>query len=648
MAEGGSGSVDILLSMGIVRKRVQGNCFVTIGGASIIKYPSSQKESPPDPSQNAASVEQKNYKTVVATTSEVVSKADLTSSTPWRVEFLPDKWYKRNTEKFSLVGVEFMEMHLSNGASSLTLFPTESLYKETWFPQFISGNDWASNRSQSCYQAQRKTKVKDTKIEFICYVLVADDTTGKFHVACYVLSADERGSYYLHPHGNKAKLKKLDDFQPTERPKGSVILNEDGYVVGFLAFSDTDEIHPLFLPDYLQDNDVPRQALSTEATHNPEDHNQNKTDENHMLQVTIIDKQIVGSQNEPRDMSYTSHNRDLLKKSLSEQLTPRAQRRLFNCQSVLEPIPLNEETLVGKTILEGRVFIKDKLSYSLDTSFKRVQNWRHLAELNEVSTDQSQERLSKSEALFEVVVSRNPNLLIGDVKALLSNLKMIEVRNYLKRHDDKIKIKDFLQSQDPIILSEVFLKLDHLPDSKWQSLGLKLGMEHDDLQQIKIDCANQNENPAHELIEYIYRREPTMTMGRFKKHLTNIQRNDVKDKLDSMKDTLTIKDLFDDLDLMRVITSMLNGPDDSPIKNYKYLASECQVSSDLYQSLQPPCPESPTALVLEEIVSQRPTFTMEQLLANLRDMDRVDAIQGISSYFVEEDIRAMKRKLRIE
>ena len=96
--------------------------------------------------------------------------------------------------------------------------------------------------------------------------------------------------------------------------------------------------------------------------------------------------------------------------------------------------------MVGKTILEGRVFIKDKLSYFLDTSFKRVQNWRHLAELNEVSTDQSQERLSKSEALFEVVVSRNPNLLIGDVKALLSNLKMIEVRNYLNSQDGMLKI----------------------------------------------------------------------------------------------------------------------------------------------------------------------------------------------------------------
>ena len=91
-------------------------------------------------------------------------------------------------------------------------------------------------------------------------------------------------------------------------------------------------------------------------------------------------------------------------------------------------------------MLEGRVFIKDKLSYFLDTSIKRVQNWTHLAELNEVPTDQLRERFSKSEALFEVVVSRNPNLLIGDVKAHLNNLKMIEVRNYLNIYDGMLKI----------------------------------------------------------------------------------------------------------------------------------------------------------------------------------------------------------------
>ena len=41
------------------------------------------------------------------------------------------------------------------------------------------------------------------------------------------------------------------------------------------------------------DNNVPRQALSTEATRNPGDHNQNKTDENLMLQVTIRNSKNV-------------------------------------------------------------------------------------------------------------------------------------------------------------------------------------------------------------------------------------------------------------------------------------------------------------------------------------------------------------------
>ena len=246
MAEGGSGSADISLSMGIVREEVKKDRFKTIGSACIIRYPSSPKKSPLDP--KAASVEQKEYACVLATTSEVVSKADLTSSKKFWVQFSSDKLWC----KFSLDNVEFMEMRPSNEASSLTLFPIKSSLKQTQSSRLILGDDWTPNRSQPCYQAQSKTEVKDTKNELICYVLAEDVSTGKFRPACYFLSVDERGSYYLHPHGNKAIMKKLGDFQSTEKPKGSVILNEDKYVVGFLAFGDTNEIHPFFLPDYLQ------------------------------------------------------------------------------------------------------------------------------------------------------------------------------------------------------------------------------------------------------------------------------------------------------------------------------------------------------------------------------------------------------------
>lgn len=210
-----------------------------------------------------------------------------------------------------------------------------------------------------------------------------------------------------------------------------------------------------------------------------------------------------------------------------------------------------------------------------------------------------------------------------------------------------MEIGEFLETYPPTNLSTVFFKLDHLPKDQWHTLGLNLGVERVNLWHIETSCANQNQNPAQHVIEYIYRSKPTMLMGTFKKHLSDIKRNDVNIKLEDMGDSLTIEDLYDDLDKMRVITSMLNRNPEKVQKDYRDLADVCGMPSKLYQSLQPPCAESPTALVLEEIVRRKPLFTMYQLFINFRDMNRLDVIQGISFYFVEEDFLNMKRKLRI-
>ena len=45
--------------------------------------------------------------------------------------------------------------------------------------------------------------------------------------------------------------------------------------------------------NYIVEDIIIRQALSTEATRNPGDHNQNKTDENLMLEVTIRNSKNV-------------------------------------------------------------------------------------------------------------------------------------------------------------------------------------------------------------------------------------------------------------------------------------------------------------------------------------------------------------------
>ena len=44
--------------------------------------------------------------------------------------------------------------------------------------------------------------------------------------------------------------------------------------------------------------------------------------------------------------------------------------------------------------------------------------------------------------------------------------------------------------------------------------------------------------------------------------------------------------------------------------------------------------ESPTKEVLEDIVRHNPTFTVEELFTNVRDMKRMDVIEAISPYFV--------------
>lgn len=111
-----------------------------------------------------------------------------------------------------------------------------------------------------------------------------------------------------------------------------------------------------------------------------------------------------------------------------------------------------------------------------------------------------------------------------------------------------------------------------------------------------------------------------------------------------MAETYTICDLRDDLDLMRTVTTMLSASDTPQVKNYKDLADDCDISSELYQSLEPPCAESPTKAVINGIVERRPTYSVEDLFTNLRDMQRLDAIEAISPYFVGKKITCCRCK----
>ena len=89
-----------------------------------------------------------------------------------------------------------------------------------------------------------------------------------------------------------------------------------------------------------------------------------------------------------------------------------------------------------------KAYVIDALSRLLDPICRGLQNWRHLANLNDVPIDlelkcQSQERHSISEAMFKVLATSNPVLPIGTLKIHLQDLQMNKVRDYIANLDGK-------------------------------------------------------------------------------------------------------------------------------------------------------------------------------------------------------------------
>lgn len=248
MAQGKQGGRNIESSVCQIRKQVPGNQFATTGSACVLIWPWKLGERQGQTTTQTATATE----TFLVTTSQVVNKSDLNSNRAWKADFLPVKWL--GTEKFSLNSVPIYEVAIPSQETTLLLIPTEPLHKQKKFSR-VRGNELQSARSQLCYQrgSGSEFNATDAKQLLYCYVLSESALSNdKFALQCYLLYLDESGSYFLQAHGSKAKLRTAEDFQSTEKPKGSVILNEDGYIVGFLAFRDKDEIFPLFFPQNVQ------------------------------------------------------------------------------------------------------------------------------------------------------------------------------------------------------------------------------------------------------------------------------------------------------------------------------------------------------------------------------------------------------------
>ena len=251
MAQSKQESSGINISMCKIKKQVPGNHLVTTGSACVVRWPWEI--------EFASSKTQGQDGTFVVTTSEVFSQRDSNSKTAWRADFLPLKWWS-GSEKFSLNGVMVHEVPITTPSQShaitLTFIPTETLHKQKKMSKWRT-NQLKTSRSQLCHQKDKKcseveSQAADNK-QPLCFVLsetaIEDD---KFSLHCYLLCRSESGSYFLQDHGNKVEIRTLKDFHCSEKPRGSVILNESGHVVGLLAFGDKDEILPLFFAENMQ------------------------------------------------------------------------------------------------------------------------------------------------------------------------------------------------------------------------------------------------------------------------------------------------------------------------------------------------------------------------------------------------------------
>ena len=251
MAQNKLVSSDISNSMCKIKKQVAGNHLVTTGSACVLRWPWEI--------EFASSEAQGKNRAFVVTTSEVFSKGDSNSKTAWRADFLPFNW-SIGKDKFSLNDVTVYEVPIpsQNHAITLTFIPTETLHNQKFMSKWRS-DQLKTSRSQLCQQRDKtcnedEVEAADRK-QPLCNCFVLSETAmeeDKFTLHCYQLCIDESESYFLQAHGNKRAIRTLKDFHSSEKPKGSVILNESGHAVGLLAFGKKDEVLPLFFAQNMQ------------------------------------------------------------------------------------------------------------------------------------------------------------------------------------------------------------------------------------------------------------------------------------------------------------------------------------------------------------------------------------------------------------
>lgn len=232
------------LSIGRITKEVPGRTLATFGSAWVLEWPPELMEGI-DYQATTYRAKTRNQ-TFLVTTSQVLINSDVTSPAACQADFLRVNIF--STKTFRLNKVPLHEVQISGQTDksiSLTLIPTEPLHNQRML-SWIVRNEFQVDRPQVCDTCKKSDILEGGPDMLYCYVM-CENPDKSFCLKYYVMEKDENKLFCLQGNGNKTKLRSLQDFDRTEYPSGSIILNKR-VVVGFLAFDKNDEIVPLFLP----------------------------------------------------------------------------------------------------------------------------------------------------------------------------------------------------------------------------------------------------------------------------------------------------------------------------------------------------------------------------------------------------------------
>lgn len=198
---------------------------------------------------------------------------------------------------------------------------------------------------------------------------------------------------------------------------------------------------------------------------------------------------------------------------------------------------LTDKTTVG-SLFDSHPRIIGEIAVLLDVNEPGKKNWRQLADWFEVPKSESQNfaesiQDNPTEQLLEKIKSSKPKMTVGYLQSILKDLQMQEASDVLMNITKNTLLKD-LWNQDYEAVDNLCNLLNQRYNSRirgWRLLGLRLGIEKDDL-----DTFSPNEDevisPTEALLNHLGGSQVRLTMGDLIWALASIGRNDALSELE--------------------------------------------------------------------------------------------------------------------